>query len=302
MNMRQIVSLIAVLFILACSEDTQKTDDGMIDIVCTTGMIADMVQNIAGDRANVTGLMGPGVDPHLYKASQGDINSLNSAEIIFYNGLHLEGKMVDIFEKMNRTKPVVAVAAPVDSSVLMEYGETVDPHIWFDVSLWREAGGAVLTALTAYDSSSAEYFTSNYKNYMAKLDSLHRWVGDTLQVIPAERRVLVTAHDAFSYFGRAYDIEVVGLQGISTVAEFGVNDITRLVNMIVERQIKAIFVESSISPRSIKAVQEGVQSRGFDVQIGGTLYSDAMGEPGSNADTYIAMVRHNVRTLVEALH
>lgn len=275
-----------------------------INAVATIGMIADIVKEIGGDFVKVTGLMGAGVDPHLYKASEGDIHKLSNADIIFYNGLNLEGKMGDIFVKMARSKPTVAVSDGIDPKMLREPPEFqghFDPHVWFDVKLWAMATQQVVKALSDYDPAHAAVYADNAKRYLAQLDTLDKWCKTQIAQIPKAKRVLITAHDAFGYFGRAYDIEVVGLQGISTVSEFGLNDIKRIVDMIVDRKIEAVFVESSIPKRSIDAVVEGVKSRGHNVIIGGTLFSDAVGTAGTPEGTYIGMVRSNVATIATSL-
>lgn len=267
-------------------------------------MITDMVTIIGGDQVQVTGLMGPGVDPHYYKATQGDLKHLTAAQVIFFNGLFLEGKMEEIFEKMQRTKTVVALTAEIDEAQLRkppEFDGNWDPHIWFDVDMWRQTIPVVEQTLAEARPDAAAEFARRAAAYDAELDALHNWVVEQVAAIPVSGRVLVTAHDAFGYFGDAYGIEVLGLQGISTVAEYGVNDVRALVDIIVKRKVKAIFVESSVPERSINAVREGCLARGHDVVIGGTLYSDAMGEVGSGADTYVGMVRSNVNTIVAAL-
>lgn len=282
----------------------QAAPNGRLRVACTTGMVADLARNVGGERVEVDCLMGPGVDPHYYKASQGDLERLSRAGVILYNGLFLEGKMEEIFGKMARERRVVAVAAELPQSQLRkppEFEGHYDPHVWFDVSLWRQTIPTVVAALAAADPAGAEVYQARGAAYAARLDTLHQWVQQELAAITPAQRVLVTAHDAFGYFGRAYGVEVVGLQGVSTVAEYGVNDLNRLVDLIVARRLKAIFVESSVPQRSINAVREGCQGRGHQVQIGGTLYSDAMGEPGSGADTYEGMVRANVHTIVAAL-
>lgn len=281
-----------------------EAEAAVLKVVCTTGMITDMVARVGGDRVEVTGLMGPGVDPHYYKATQGDLKYLSQADIIFYNGLFLEGKMEGIFDKMSRNKTVVAVARDLDEAQLRrppEFKGHFDPHVWFDVSLWHQTIDAVETALAQAAPAGAKDFAERAEAYRTELRGLHEWVGARVAEVPESRRVLITAHDAFGYFGDAYGIDVLGLQGISTVAEYGVNDVRHLVDVIVERKVKAIFVESSVPERSINAVREGCVARGHDVVIGGTLYSDAMGEAGSGADTYVGMVRTNVNTIVGAL-
>ncbi len=293
-------------FILGCAENSTENLDnaGHVEVVCTTGMVADLARHIGGDRVRVTGLMGPGVDPHYYKASQGDLAKLERADLILYNGLSLEGKMQDIFGKMARIKRIVAVADAVDKAELLQPDELeghYDPHIWFDVSLWSKTINSVVRALSEIDPEGAESYQRNGDLYRNELGALDAWVKEQVEQIPSGQRVLITAHDAFGYFGQAYGIEVMGLQGISTVAEYGVNDVTGLVDFISERNIRAIFVESSVPERSIEAVRQGCLQRGHTVSIGGTLFSDAMGGQGSGADTYVGMVRSNVETVVGAL-
>ncbi len=294
--------LLSILFTFCKSSSTD--DDGKLKIVTTTGMIYDAVEHVAGDKADVVALMGPGVDPHLYKATQGDLKKLTSADIIFYNGLHLEGKLGEVLEKLSRTKTVIAVSADISNSLLRDvpgFQGTHDPHIWFDVSLWKEAVKKIRDTLIDYDDSNTIEFNTSADRYLSQLDSLHLAVQKRILEIPEEQRVMITAHDAFGYFGDAYSIEVRGLQGISTVSEFGLRDVTDLVNYIIERKIKAIFVETSVSERSIEAVVQGCQQKGWQVKIGGSLYSDAMGTAGIKAGTYIGMVDANVTTIVNAL-
>ena len=302
--MQGIYILLCALCATACSAPEQEAKDGRIKVVATTGMVADLARHIGGDRVVVTGLMGPGVDPHYYKASQGDLSRLSSADLILFNGLLLEGKMEDIFAKMARSKKVVAVSSGIDEKALRRPPEFLghfDPHIWFDVSVWAQTIEIAVASLSELDPDGAAVYRQNGLQYRARLDELHDWVSDQVGQIPEEQRVLITAHDAFGYFGLAYGVEVVGLQGISTVAEYGVNDVTQMVDQIVERRIKAVFVESSVPARSIEAVREGCLDRGFEVIIGGTLYSDAMGGRGSGADSYVGMVESNVSTIVGAL-
>jgi manganese/zinc/iron transport system substrate-binding protein len=302
--MIRIVFGASLIFLAACSSKPETQERPVLKIVTTTGMIQDAVKNITGEHAQVEALMGPGVDPHLYKATQGDLKKLTEADVVFYNGLHLEGKMGEVLEKLSRTKPVLAVAASLPDSILLEvegFEGIKDPHIWFDVKLWREAVKTIHTYMVEIDSVNKSFYDSTAYAYTMQLDSLHEAVSAQVLTIPEEQRVLITAHDAFGYFGRAYNIQVRGLQGISTVAEFGLRDVTELVDFIIERKIKAIFVESSISPKSIEAVEEGCQKKNWQVKIGGNLYSDAMGDPGTPEGTYIGMVHTNVKTIVEAL-
>ncbi|MGV3722392.1 MAG: metal ABC transporter solute-binding protein, Zn/Mn family [Actinomycetota bacterium] len=276
-----------------------------IRVTTTVGMIADTVRNVGGERVEVTALMGPGVDPHLYKASEGDISRLQDADLIFYNGLNLEGKMADLFVKMASVgKPTVAVTEGIEKSLLREPPEFqghYDPHVWFDVSMWEQTIPPVVEALSKADPGSAAAYKANGEAYALKLVQLHEYCQKRLAEIPKARRVLITAHDAFGYFGRAYDVEVVGLQGISTVSEISLSDVQRLVELISGKKIRAVFVESSVPKRSIEAVVSGCKARGHEVKIGGTLFSDAMGQPGTEEGTYLGMVRHNVETVVKAL-
>jgi manganese/zinc/iron transport system substrate-binding protein len=267
-------------------------------------MIKDAVQHVAGNRAEVISLMGAGVDPHLYKATQGDVEKLTNANIVFYNGLHLEGKMGEVLEKLSHMKPVVAVSSEIPENELRTvpgFQGAHDPHMWFDVKLWESSVRAVEKTLSKEDPANASEYKSNASKYIAQLDSLHEAVKAKVAEVPEQQRVLITAHDAFGYFGDAYNIQVRGLQGISTVAEFGVRDVTDLVNFIIERKIKAIFVETSVSQKSIEAVVEGCQQKGWNVKIGGSLYSDAMGNAGTPEGNYIGMVNANVKTIVDAL-
>ncbi len=278
--------------------------DGPLRVVTTTGMIGDMASRIAGEHAEVVSLMGPGIDPHLYKASESDVRRLASADLILYNGLHLEGKMGDILVKMARSRPVVAVTEAVPAEALREPPELqgqYDPHIWFDVRLWASTLAPITDELVELDPEHADIYRANAEAVRAELLEVDAWVATRVAEIPRERRILITAHDAFGYFGDRYDIEVMGIQGISTVAEAGLKDVDRVVDTIVERGVKAIFVESSVPRRAVEAVQAAVRDRGNEVVIGGQLYSDAMGAAGTPEGTYVGMVRANVETLVEAL-
>ena len=304
--LRPTLFLICMLLFSGCKQQlpNERDPEQKIRIVATTGMIQDAAANIAGKHADVVALMGPGVDPHLYKATHGDLERLTTADIIFYNGLHLEGKMGEIFEKLGRIKPVVAVAENIPEEMLRKvpgFQGAYDPHIWFDVKLWAEAVKGISTFLQEYDSAHRDEYRQRGDAYLKKLDSLHAAVTNTLQDIPATQRVLITAHDAFGYFGDAYKIEVRGLQGISTMSEFGLRDVTDLVNFIIARKVKAIFVETSVSQKSIEAVLQGCREKGWNVKIGGTLFSDAMGNAGTPEGSYVGMVNANVRKIVESL-
>ncbi len=275
-----------------------------VRVVATTSMVADLVSRVAGDRAEVTGLMGPGIDPHVYKASEGDVMTLAEADVVFYNGLHLEAKMSDVLERVEGRIETAAVTDGIPRSRLVhspQFAGSYDPHVWFDVLLWIEAALEVRDVLARIDPAHAEVYRRNAREYVGELQALDEDLRSLVASVPPERRVLVTAHDAFGYFGRAYGFEVHGLQGISTAAEAGAADVQKLAEFIAERRIPAIFVESSVSQQTIRAVQEAVRSRGFDVEIGGQLFSDAMGDPGTPEGTYPGMVLHNVRTIVTAL-
>jgi manganese/zinc/iron transport system substrate-binding protein len=299
------VFFIAILVVnINCTNPSQNSDAGKIKVVTTTGMIADLVKNIGGDSIEVESLMGPGVDPHLYKATQGDMVKLRNAQLIFYNGLHLEGKMGEVLENFKTDKEVVAIGSAVDEKLLLSdpnYSGVPDPHIWFDVSLWSSTIDHIVEKLSAHAPAAKTYFEQNARSYSDELNQLHRWVSSEIAGIPAENRILITAHDAFHYFGRAYAIEVRGLQGISTLSEFGLRDRVDLVNYIIQHNIKAVFVETSVSEKNIKSIVEGCRQKGHEVTIGGNLYSDAMGKEGTPEGTYIGMVRANVKAIVEAL-
>ncbi len=292
----------SLFLLLSCSPQKKKSD--RMQIVTTTGIIADAVQNIVGDIADVQALMQPGVDPHLYKATIRDIKLLTNADIIFYGGLHLEGKMQEVLQKAARVHTIVAVSDGIPRDSLLnrtEAGTNYDPHIWFDVRLWQYCVKEINKALQKRDPAHAQLYETNTQKYLSQLNELDQFVENSIASIPKTQRVLITAHDAFSYFGRAYRIQVRGLQGISTLSEFGLRDVTSLVEFISARRIKAVFIETSVSRKAIDAVIEGCQARGHPVSIGGSLYSDALGAKGSSADTYIKMVKTNVQTIVNAL-
>ncbi len=275
-----------------------------LKVVTTTGMINDVVLNVGGNHVRARALMGPGIDPHLYKASEGDVRRLSEADVIFYNGLHLEAKMAEVLEKMNRRVRTVAVAEAIPAERLLSppaFAGAHDPHVWMDVSLWQVATEKIRDTLAEVDPTHRAIYEARARGYLIELSELDTEIRERLASIPEPQRVLVTAHDAFGYFGRAYDIEVRGLQGLSTVAEAGTADVQELARFIAERRIPAIFVESSVPPRAIEAVQAAVKARGFSVSIGGELFSDAMGNPDTPAGTYAGMIRHNVDTIVTAL-
>ncbi|MDM5220631.1 zinc ABC transporter substrate-binding protein [Peribacillus sp. NJ11] len=296
--------LAALLILTGCGNDAAERDKGnsKLNVVATTGMIGDLVENIGGKHVEVTSLMGPGVDPHLYKATQGDVKTLDSADMIFYNGVHLEGKMTDIFEMMSKDKPTIAVTEDFKEDQLRKVSATEhDPHVWFDVKLWIVAAEAVKKELIATDPDHESSYRKNYEEYVLQLEELDKYVQDEINEIPEDQRVLVTAHDAFGYFGQSYGLDVRGLQGINTLSEYGSKDVTDMRNYLVENKIKAIFIESSVPRKAIEAVIQGAEKQGHKVEIGGELFSDAMGERGTEEGTYIGMVRHNTDTIVRAL-
>ncbi len=303
-DMKKYILILITLAIVSC-KPSQKEENQKLQVVTTTTMITDLLRNIGGDKIDVKGLMGTGVDPHLYKASEGDVSKLFNADVIVYNGLHLEGKLEDVFEKMRgQNKKTIAVSDVIDKSTLIgsEYfASNYDPHIWFDISNWKQITSYVVEKLSELDVENADTFETNGKAYLEKLSSLQRTIESSVAKLPIEQRILVTAHDAFNYFGKAFEFEVVGLQGLSTATEAGVKDVQKMAGFIIEKDIKAIFVESSVPKRTIEALVEAVKSKGHDVEIGGTLYSDALGSDGTKEGTYLGMYQYNVQTIVNSL-
>jgi manganese/zinc/iron transport system substrate-binding protein len=300
-----ILLLAAALAVTSCGgRAAAELDDGRLRVVTTIGHIADVASIVGGEHVRVTSLMGPGTDPHLYTASARDVDKLRDADIVFYNGLFLEAQMEDILEQMAERQTVAAVSAGIDPDRLLpsaDYADEYDPHIWFDVSLWMSAVEQIRDTLITADPAHAADYEANAAVYLDELAALHAYVAEQAASVPTEQRVLITAHDAFNYFGRAYDFEVMGLQGISTAAEAGTADVQGLANTIASRRIPAIFVESSVPVRNVESVQAAVRARGFDVAIGGSLFSDAMGDAGTPEGTYAGMVRYNIDTIVSAL-
>ena len=301
-----LIQLLLVLLLAACGRGAAADEaaDGRLFIVTTIGQIADVARIVGGDHVRVTGLMGPGTDPHLYKASARDVARLRAADVVFYNGLFLEAQMEEVLEQLGELQTVMAVSAGIDPAGLLpsaNYADEYDPHIWFDVALWMQTVERVRDTLMAADPAHAADYEANAAAYLVELEALHAYVAAQAATIPAEQRVLVTAHDAFSYFGRAYGFEVLGLQGISTASEAGTADVQRLADTIATRRIPAVFVESSVPVRNIEAVQAAVRARDFDVVIGGRLFSDAMGDTGTPEGTYAGMVRYNIDTIVSSL-
>ena len=275
-----------------------------IKVVATTGMIADAASQIGGDLIELKTLMGAGVDPHSFRQTRSDILALMNADLILWNGLYLEAQLEPLLLDLGQSRTVVAVAEAIPQDRLRshpEYEDRFDPHVWMDPTLWRTVVLAVRDALSASYPEGAAIFEANAAQHLAEIDRLAAYAQSSLSSVPEAARVLVTAHDAFGYFGRAFDFEVLGIQGISTASEAGLLQISTLVDTLVARQIGAIFVESSVSDRNIRALQEGAAAQGYAVAIGGELYSDAMGPEGSYEGTYIGMLDHNITTITRAL-
>ena len=274
-----------------------------IKVGTTVGMVADIVRVVAGDKAEVKNIIGSGIDPHVYNPTRSDVAILLKSDIIFYSGLLLEGQMSDILVKVSRKRPVYAVTELLQKDYLLHDSETNhhDPHVWMDVQGWMKAVEVVKDAMVAFDPPNKEFYDKNAQQYLNKLKQLDNYARRAIGSIPQKQRILVTAHDAFNYMSRAYDIEVLGIQGISTESEAGIKDINRIVDVLVNRKIPAVFVESSVSDKNVKALIEGAASRGHQVQIGGELFSDAMGPPGTYEGTYIGMIDHNATLIATAL-
>ena len=302
--MKQFILLVLFSVSLLGCKDT-RPKDGKFHIVTTTSMITDLVQNIGGDKVAVQGLMGAGVDPHLYKASEGDVSKLSNANMIIYSGLHLEGKLVEVFEKMKRQKiKTIAVSDALDKKELIGstlFASNYDPHIWFDVKNWEQITIYVEKQLSEALPEHKEYFKANAAIYLEKLKVLKQEIEAEIATLPEDKRRLVTAHDAFNYFGKAYKFDVVGLQGLSTATEAGVQDVQKTATYIIDHKVKAVFIESSVPRRTVEALQAAVNSKNHEVVIGGTLFSDALGNPGTPEGTYIGMFKFNVHTIVNAL-
>jgi manganese/zinc/iron transport system substrate-binding protein len=306
MKMRFLTSfaLSMVVLLSACSTNDQVVDDGRIRVVGTIGQIGNAAEIIGGEHVSVNALMGAGVDPHLYVATESDVSLLSEADIIFYNGLFLEAQMDDVLKQLGQRKTAIPIGEQIDPALLLAspiYEDEHDPHIWFDLELWSIAVAAIRDTYIEFDPANAADYEANAAAYLAEIAELHEIVHEQAARLSADQRVLVTAHDAFSYFGRAYGFEVLGLQGISTQSEASTADVRNLASIIVEREVPAVFIESSVPVRNVEALQEAVAAQGFEVVIGGELFSDAMGSPGTPEGTYLGMVRHNIETIVSAL-
>ncbi len=300
------LAMLAVAVFAGCGPKApEDSRQGEYRVATTVGMITDVVKVIAGDRAEVRGIIGEGVDPHLYKPTRGDVVILNEADIIFYNGLMLEGKMADVLVKMaTQGKPVQAVTEVILAGgdyVMVDESEHYDPHVWMDVGGWMRAVPIVVEALSDFDPEGRSGYEERGQSYLDSLKALDAYARASFSSIPEEQRVLITAHDAFNYLGRAYGIEVRGIQGISTESEAGVRDIETLIRFIVKQNIPAVFVETSVADKNVRALVEGAAAQGHTIRVGGSLFSDAMGAPGSYEGTYIGMLDHNITTITRAL-
>ncbi|UUV05730.1 metal ABC transporter solute-binding protein, Zn/Mn family [Ruegeria sp. YS9] len=289
---------------LAVSLPVTAWADAPLKVVATTGMIADAARQVGGDHVDVRGLMGPGVDPHAYRQTRSDIVAMTRADLILWHGLYLEAQMEDFFHDLERKRTVVAVAEGIDKSKLRahdDYADKYDPHVWMTPELWRDVVLEVQAALTEVRPEAAEVFAANAQAHLADIDRLTDYADNALASVPDNNKVLVTAHDAFGYFGESFGFEVLGIQGISTQSEAGLNRIGELVDLLVDRKITAVFVESSVSDRSIRALIEGAAAKGHEVHVGGELFSDAMGEEGTYEGTYVGMLDHNITVIASAL-
>lgn len=276
-----------------------------VAVVATTNFIADTVREIGGDRVEVTGLMGAGVDPHLYKASAGDVEDLRDADAIFYGGLHLEGKMGDLLEKLAERQTTQAVFGEIPESKLLEPPEGLeadhDPHVWFDVTNWKTVARTIADTLAQKDPAHAQEYRARLAAYERELDATDRYVRERIAEIPERRRVLITSHDAFQYLGERYGIDVAGIQGISTAAEATTADVERVAQLVADRGVKAVFIESSVPRQTIDAVLAAAEQKGAEARVGGELFTDAAGDEGTPEGTYVGMVRANADTIAEGL-
>ncbi|MBE0493773.1 MAG: zinc ABC transporter substrate-binding protein [Thiomicrospira sp.] len=270
-------------------------------VLTTTNIVQDLVQQIGGDQIEASSLMGIGIDPHYYKATFGDMRKLAHADLVFYNGLGLEGRMQSVLENLASLKPVISVADYLNQDDLIYEQDVIDPHIWLNVRLWTQAAKGVQATLSEKLPEQADYFSERTEAYIKELNDLHIWIGEQINTIPQNQRILITAHDAFNYYGVSYGLDVMGLQGINTTVEFGLNDLRLLKEVIKQRQVKAVFMEPSVPKRSIESLIAGVKAEGGQLKLGGELLSDTLGDQKQGTDTYIGMLRHNTNTIVKAL-
>jgi manganese/zinc/iron transport system substrate-binding protein len=300
---KYIIVLIGALLVFSCRLE-EKERKGPLFIVATTGIIEDVIENIVAEKAEVSALMGPGTDPHLYKPTPGDIELLDRADVIICNGLHLEGKMAEMLDKYAQDKPVLKVSDGIAKNSLIKsanFEDSYDPHIWFDTEIWLQGIKKVTEELGELDSVNQIYFSQNFTAYQAEVEALDSWIYKTLEEIEDAHKVLITSHDAFSYFGRRYKVDVRGIQGISTLSEVGLKDISEMVDFVIEKNIKSIFVETSTSNKTAQSIVDGAKSKGYKLLLDGPLYSDALGEPGGDGGDYISMIKTNVSIIVKGL-
>lgn len=301
--------LLSLLLLMAgcatSATETAGSGDGKLKVVATTTMLTDLVEQIGGEHVEVEGLMGPGIDPHGYQASSSDVEKLAEADVVAYNGLHLEGQMGEVFDNLEKqNKEIIVLEEAIPTEHLLESEDAsmnFDPHIWFSTSNWKIATDYVVERLITLDPANEEYYAANGKQYQSELTELDQYIKDRIKEIPEESRYLVTAHDAFQYFGNEYAFNVIGLQGLNSQTEIGTRDISELAEFIAEQKIKAIFVESSVSSRTIESLQAAIENLGWKVEIGGELYSDALGDSENNAETYLKMYQANIDTIINAL-
>jgi manganese/zinc/iron transport system substrate-binding protein len=301
MKVFYILLLLLSLLTGACEFNPHQLEEPKL-IVCTTSIIGDVVKELVKDHLEVKVLMGDGVDPHLYEAKPSDVRAMADAKVIVFNGLHLEGKLARLFERMESQKNLIRFSDGMNKKNLIPLNEhSYDPHVWFDISLWMDGIEGFVERIVKIYPNESVFIQTNFEAYKNKMLELEKEVERKITGIPIEQRVLITSHDAFHYYGKAYGIEVKAIQGVSTIMEPGLKEVSKLVNEIVDRKIKSIFVESSVSSKSIKAVIEGCKAKGVKVEIGGTLYSDALGGKDSGADTYLSMISKNTSTINAAL-
>ncbi len=298
--------LVLVIVLTACTNDTAspENDDGKLQIVATVGQIGDLAERIGGDHVSVSTLMGAGIDPHQYVATEGDVERLQNADIIFYNGNFLEARMVEIFHQLSERKTVVPLTERIDQSQLLEwaqYKQYKDPHIWFGIPQWEQVAGVIRDTLIEVDPDHRQAYTANADAMLADMQELDAYVREQVARLPEAQRILVTAHDAFNYFGKTFGFQVRGLQGLSTDSEASTADVQTLAQFLVDNKIRAVFIESSVAVRNVEALREAAAAKGWDVVIGGQLFSDTIGTPGTPEGTYVGMYRHNINTIINAL-
>lgn len=293
------------LFILVGCTQNEAVEEDTIKVVATTTMLTDLIHEIGGEMVTVNGLMNYGIDPHGYQPTASNVNNIYESDIVAYNGMHLEGQMGKVFSELENLDKAVFVLEDTiqDSEILDSEDEElpVDPHIWFSVPLWAKAADYITASLVAYDTKNADYYAQNNNHYQTELKELDQYIRTRVEEVPEESRYLVTAHDAFQYFGNEYGFEVIGLQGLNTQTEAGTRDVSHLAQFIVEHEIKAIFIESSVPTRTIESLEEAVKRRGWNVKIGGELFSDSLGDVSQGAETYLKMYQKNIDTIVDAL-